>query len=308
MVYEFAVEPTLLNTWDQFRYLVEKFDVSQGRLISRFPKKWKKMVYESLNNCKEIERARIEEGLRRIDHRLLNTIRSYNCEGPTWLENAEASYAQKPFRAILAGENPRHHAGVIDGRILDEATALWAIPDPPRIPRLAASIAAAVGPFIKMGDVLILIDPNVRPHERRYANSLAALFEIARRADGSFPERMELHVKYSPDVPGAPTIEWLTEKCEKFLPAVVPAGARLTVRILKQRQGGKELHERYLLTDIGCIKVGPGIDEGEAGEEFELVRLSQDLYRGVWTDYASAQPSYDCIKDIPIVRKAGQNR
>ena len=75
-----------------------------------------------------------------------------------------------------------------------------------------------------------------------------------------------------------------------------------------QRQGGKELHERYLLTDIGCIKVGPGLDEGEAGEEFELVRLGQDLYRDVWTDYASEHPSYECIKDIPIIRKAGPNR
>jgi hypothetical protein len=299
MVYEFALEPTLLNTWDQFRYLVEKFDVSQGRLISRFPKKWKKMVYESLNNCKEIERARIEEGLRRIDHRLLKTNRAYNDQVPTWLENAEASHLQKPFRAILAGENPRHQVEVIDGHGLDEASPLWAIPDPSRVPRLAASIAAAVGPFIKMGDVLILIDPNVRSHERRYASSLAALFEMARRADGSFPGRMELHVKYAPNVPKAPPLEWLVEKCERFLPAVVPAGARLKVKILTQRQGGKELHERYLLTDLGCIKVGPGLDQGEAGEDFELIRLGQELYRDLWTDYASDEPSFDCAQEIP---------
>ena len=94
MVYEFAVEPTLLNRWDQFRYLVEKFDVSQGRLISRFPEKWKRMVYESLAECKDVEKARIEEGLRRIDHRLLTTTRAYNDGGPSWLENAEASHLQ----------------------------------------------------------------------------------------------------------------------------------------------------------------------------------------------------------------------
>jgi hypothetical protein len=86
---------------------------------------------------------------------------------------------------------------------------------------------------------------------------------------------------------------------------LIAVGARLR---LGKGEGGKELHERYLLTDIGCIKVGPGLDEGEAGEEFELVRLGQDLYRDVWTDYASEQPSYDCVKEIPIIRKAGPNR
>ena len=308
MVYEFAVEPTLLNRWDQFRYLVEKFDVSQGRLISRFPEKWKRMVYESLAECKDVEKARIEEGLRRIDHRLLTTTRAYNDGGPSWLENAEASHLQKPFRAILAGENPRHHVEVIDGQGLDEASPLWAIPDPPRVPRLAANIAAAVGPFMKMGNVLILVDPNVRPNERRYASSLAALFEMARRADGSFPRRMELHIRYNPDADDAPTLEFIAGKCEKFLPAVVPAGANLKVRILTQRQGGKKLHERYLLTDIGCIKVDPGLDEGEAGENFELIRLGQELYRDLWTDYASDEPAFDCAQEIPINSKLGPRR
>ena len=122
MVYEFAVEPTLLNTWDQFRYIVEKFDVSQGRLISRFPKEWKKMVYESLNDCKEIERARIEESLRRIDHRLLNTIRSYNGEGPTWLENAEVSHIPETVSSDPCEvKTQKANFGVIDGRGLDEA-------------------------------------------------------------------------------------------------------------------------------------------------------------------------------------------
>lgn len=79
-------------------------------------------------------------------------------------------------------------------------------------------------------------------------------------------------------------------------------------KILTQRQGGKELHERYLLTDIGCIKVGPGLDEGEAGEDFELIRLGRELYVDVWTDYVSDNPSFDCAKEIPINPRLGRRR
>jgi hypothetical protein len=35
-----------------------------------------------------------------------------------------------------------------------------------------------------------------------------------------------------------------------------------------QRHCGKELHERYLITDIGHIMAGPGLDADESGEDF----------------------------------------
>ena len=40
MLFEYAVEPVLLNNWPSFRYFYEKFGVPQGRLISRYPKHW----------------------------------------------------------------------------------------------------------------------------------------------------------------------------------------------------------------------------------------------------------------------------
>jgi len=46
MLYEFAVEPTCLDNWQTFRYLIEQFGVSHGRLISRFPKDWIRLVIE----------------------------------------------------------------------------------------------------------------------------------------------------------------------------------------------------------------------------------------------------------------------
>jgi hypothetical protein len=211
------------------------------------------------------------------------------------------------FRAILARENPRNNIDVLDGQTLDESSARWKIADPPEVPRLAADIAAAVAPFLKMGEVLILVDPHVRPQEQRYSRSLRALFEMARRTDGSFPKRLELHIGLDPEDDAAPDLDWLVDKCERFLPIVLPVGVELKVKILTQRAGGKKLHNRYLLTDIGAVKVDPGLDEGDAGERFELIRLSDELYRALWDDYASQQPSFDCIREIDVIHRAAQN-
>ena len=73
MLYEYARRADLLSNWKDFRYFTEKFGVSRGRLLSRFPKRWKRLVYESLANCGEIERKRIEEGLHRLDDRLVRS-------------------------------------------------------------------------------------------------------------------------------------------------------------------------------------------------------------------------------------------
>jgi hypothetical protein len=120
MFYEYALKPSLLNNWKDFRYFTEKFGIAQGRLISRYPKRWKRMVYESLANCGEIERARIVEGLNRLDNRLLKRRYEWDPQRD-WFTNAEAEHCRRPFRAILARSNPNQRDFVLEGDCVDES-------------------------------------------------------------------------------------------------------------------------------------------------------------------------------------------
>ena len=48
MHYEYAVEPAAIgSSWETFRYVIEKFGLDKGRLISRLPKKWEKRVIQA---------------------------------------------------------------------------------------------------------------------------------------------------------------------------------------------------------------------------------------------------------------------
>ena len=96
MLYEYAVEPELLNTWERFRYFFEKFGVSQGRFIARYPRTWKRMVYQSLAGCSDMDRKRIEVRLEQINDRLLRRQGLYDASRG-WLENAETEHASAPF-------------------------------------------------------------------------------------------------------------------------------------------------------------------------------------------------------------------
>lgn len=70
MIHEFAIDPVAMNNWQNFRYLNDNFGVEHGRLISRFPKKWTKMVCNACNDnydcgkISTIDRKRIVERLK----------------------------------------------------------------------------------------------------------------------------------------------------------------------------------------------------------------------------------------------------
>ena len=46
LVKEFAVEPKVMAMWSYFQSLWEDFGVGKGRLISKYPVRWKEKVAE----------------------------------------------------------------------------------------------------------------------------------------------------------------------------------------------------------------------------------------------------------------------
>ena len=117
MIHEYALEPDLVASWHDrttFRFFVEMFGFGRGRVVSRYPKKWRTLVWEAFDRtfgatASDIERKRIETLLSQI---LTPEVRRPGCiwnEGQEWLSNAEREHARRPFHSILARENPRAH-------------------------------------------------------------------------------------------------------------------------------------------------------------------------------------------------------
>ena len=50
MIYEFALEPELVAQWGlrkNYKRFMEKFGLDQRRLASRFPKRWRNLVWDA---------------------------------------------------------------------------------------------------------------------------------------------------------------------------------------------------------------------------------------------------------------------
>lgn len=298
MLHEFAVDPEALASWEQFRYLTEKFGIEHGRLISKFPKHWKRSVYAACSGCRDVERTRIEEGLRRIDDRMIWTGRPYGSD-PAWLVNAENEHARLPFRAIISAGNPRSRSFVLLADKLDETAALWTVSREAKVARNATALGSCVQLLFRVSRSIFFVDPHFKPDTRRYYATLSEMLRAAERSGNRF-NRIEYHVKHVCE------ISIFMDDCRRYLLNRVPRDWELTFFRWSPRSPGEAMHARYILTEVGGLRVDHGLDEGGPGETTDVSILDRVLHSDRLNDYlwpaaTGSRTVYDLVDRIRII-------
>jgi hypothetical protein len=74
----------------------------------------------------------------------------------------------------------------------------------------------------------------------------------------------------------------------------------------KQRDGGEKLHNRYILTDLGGVSFGVGLDEGKAGETDDLLLLPRTQYERRWSQYAGDDGTFERVDTPATVQGIGR--
>lgn len=134
---------------------------------------------------------------------------------------------------------------------------------------------------------LHLVDPHFRPEKARYRNVLEALANVLTE---SGPSLDVMRVHCSDEL----ALRYFDEEAAKMA-ARLPVGVTVEFVRLRQRAGGDELHNRYVLTEIGGVALGIGLDEGELGETDDLLLLPRAQYEWRWSQYVAPGGAFDCI-------------
>jgi hypothetical protein len=283
MLKKFALDPELFADFSHFSALRDKFGFAQGRLISRFPAKWKAMVREACKRAIEENRlnpARANTimnwmaGAGQNDRRMVASATMY--DGNTgWLENAVAN--QSHFDCLLSpvaieGEKWVHADD--DQNYVDDPR--FASAGQRNIKRTASGILACIRPLVDLSMQIRIIEPHFDPVERRFRRPLIELIDYLSAAKRRIC--VELHV-----------LRLDKHDQDRFTPATVrnyrghidpelPTGIQL--KIFFWAHAAQRMHPRYLLTDRGGIKLDFGWDEAESpDEEAPAIRMEEALWR-----------------------------
>lgn len=81
----------------------------------------------------------------------------------------------------------------------------------------------------------------------------------------------------------------------------MPKGLELTFIRWRQLEEGEKLHPRYILTDIGGIRIEVGLDEGEVGETTDISLPSELEYSQRWANFQRSTSAYKFVDELKIV-------
>lgn len=282
MIKEFALEPDVLATsFRDFSYFIEKFGVAKGRVISRFPKDWKRLVYEaaqaSLGGTKEL--SRIEIRLRAIADDVLISSRRPSGDGTQpWLTRAINENVRQPFSAIIAHDNPTSHADVLVAAGLDETNVRFQAVGQRHITRTAAEIVGCVGLLLLASKTVKLIDPHLDPSKARWRRMLGLLM-TALSNNGQTDVALQIH-RADNSLPAN-----LRHNFDSRIPQMLPAG--MTVQVFLHPETA--MHNRFILTSVGGASYYTGLDDNEDGGSTPtdvVTLLERNVFDTEWATYS----------------------
>lgn len=305
MVFEFAIEPGLVATWGEpsnFRYFYEKFGIGQPRMMAEYPKlqNWRRRVLQAATGKSDMELQRVTAMVTMLSESMIS--RKTDCyDGNTeWLENAEQEDSVSPFHAILALSNPRNHPSVLKAQMLGISNnSQWYIDKQlPDVPRKASEMAKAVRPLLHNCHIAIFIDPyfmlgdDWQKWQRPFGKFIQ---ELPMERYALTQLRVEFHS--SVDVKNAPSAKFFKQRCMEKLAEHIPNGLSICFKRWEQKPGGKKLHDRFLITDIGGVDFSTGLDEGLDGETQKISLLEANAYKTIWECYMSNDPAFNLAPD-----------
>jgi hypothetical protein len=295
MLCEFAVEPALLGEWQEFRYLHEKFGVQRARMIAEFPKKWRRMVYDSATDFTDIQRSQLEDWLKGKEKFLVPSRRSFDVPDD-WLHSAELAHNQQPFHAILSTENPHGNGKVLLPRNISiEQDPLFKCQTEDFMPRNPAGFVRISGFLLRCSRQIIFVDPHVKAMYK-WGEALSAMLDC-------IPPDATMIRYCAVDSPmGQIKEDRLREFREKWPRLSIPAGKMLEF-VLLGKDTGLDTHNRYILTERGGIKFPWGLDAPHDGSKDMVNIMAEETHATMFEEY-STLTSRSVLERLELVGEA----
>lgn len=291
MFHEYALEPDVLRSWQSVRFFLDAFGPWTGRFLARYPSKWKRMVYDAAASCHPIEKLRIIERLNQLDDRMFSPRRgaTYDPAKP-WRANAITEHQRLPFRAVIVANGPSS-GEIIEADNVSAAHPLWCVEPGAAVPRKPASIVRALDLLIRSSSHLVVVDPYFRADQ---GDKLDALLHLCR---AMLDRKVIIDVHASDAVLAHHEFSRLARRA---VPQNLPCGMTVTFRSWTERRGGERFHNRYVITDVGGVQFGDGIERGDAGQFDRLSLLGHDERLRLWNLFYGTSPAFDLAGELKI--------
>jgi hypothetical protein len=171
---------------------------------------------------------------------------------------------------------------------------LWACEAGAMPSRTPGGLAVALSAMLTNCREIHLVDPHFGPENDRHRKVLEALVNVL-VVHALCPDLIRVHCSAKSDP------RFFEQEVAKMSDRL-PVGFQVDFVRWNQKQGGEKLHNRYVLTDLGGVSLGVGLDEGEPGESDDLLLLPRPQYEHRWSQYVGNAGAFDLANPPVAVR------
>jgi hypothetical protein len=307
MIKTFAIEPDAIKDAEvcaHFRY----FGFDKGRIIGAIPNEW---VNELMRALSEIDATR-ELRIRIHVEELMKTGAIQRLPGistkTTWIETAIATSHDFIQGIIVKSKNENVDKRLLDGSDLGNAGSLWDVPSHLIIIKNAKEMAQQVEVFVRHAKLIRFIDPYYCA-ESRYLSFVRECVDIRRQWPFKSRLCLEFHFLAKPrgnrrdlDSIGSETSAEF-DKC--FDGTIRSIRSRMQPRdsctffqwVDSKFDGADRFHERYLLTELGGVEFGGGLDSKRGKETTSVSRLSSQSIEELAETYSRSGGKLTPVRD-----------
>ena len=307
MLYEYAVEPKAIGaSWENFRYLIDKFGLDRGRLISRFPKAWERKVIETAQEAGMADVKfqslvnRLQKAKREV---LIRTGRDYDPSIGDWLDNAIQQHTLDPFRAIIALENRGNRNFILVNEEISEDHPLMEASSSKEFPRTGEFLAEAMSLLLKSAKKVLFVDRFFDIRKDNYKETLQELMAVI--AKNNFTTCCEIHFHAHST---RPSIDYMERNAVNCLDGVIPEGMSVKIFVWQEKENGADFHARFLLTNLGGISVDAGFSAEGSHQNVLLTLLPHELCQKKLAAFSHASIDYDLIEPVLEISSDGEVR
>ncbi|WP_371056391.1 hypothetical protein [Rhodosalinus sp. K401] len=305
MLSEYAVEPAAIGAdWRTFKDLIDRFGADKGRLISRLPSKWERMVKEAARNAGVSDRdyLRIVERLNDSRRKVVNFSRSYEHEA-NWITNVLREHADRPFKAIICHAGSTACAEAMEPDDCSDAHPLFRATTSCDVTRTADQIADALHTLTAVSKEVDIVDPYFDLRSAK-GNYLATLVSLLARLVGDPGQTKAIRIHFR-DHDTRPSAEILARDGSAKVTGLLPPGYRIEFYAWSEKLGGEDFHDRYVLTELGGIMIGAGLSADGPDESAAFTLLNFEHAQGLRSRFSDGSTVYARVGSAVRIRDDG---
>lgn len=260
MIKEYGIEPESLVGLEKYTEIIQHFGIHRYRLIRKYPSKWRNLVLKANDGLPVVQKHRLTERLAKLTN-CMSACRLSNAGNPTfdgnlsWLVNAENYHSMHPFHGLLCTTNPRTNPIVVDSENIDENNPIFSVHDSHIINRSAVDMSESIRPILESAKEIHFVDKYFQNLNPRHIRPLIEFLKIIFNRNNNVPINKVIYHTGNLTFSGA---QFETE-LRRLLRNNIPANTILGIK----RWPDADLHNRYVLTSIGGVNYGIGLDDSD---------------------------------------------